>query len=158
MEKQGSGIATLVTIAAAGLAILPLGGCPTLNQSAGGPTAGLIGVWRASFVDPTFGPGQVELILMSNGRFQQQTAYQAGALVTIYGTFRVFPEQPLLRLDIERGEPTQTCGPLGCTPVLYPAGESYGYTLTADGRLVLQNLNCVEGSGAVCVFQFVRIA
>ncbi len=65
----------------------------------GGPPAALVGVWRSAFVDPTFGPGVVELVLMSNGQFQQQTQYQAGALVTIFGTFRVFPGEALRKGD-----------------------------------------------------------
>lgn len=130
------------------------GGCGV--AAGGGLPGSLIGVWRAIFLDPTFGPGQIELILMNNGQFQQQTIYQAGAIVTIFGTFRVFPDQPLLRLDIQRGEPSQTCGPLGCTQIIYPAGESYGYTLNADGTLTLQNINCVPGAGGVCVFNYTR--
>ncbi|MBK9120227.1 MAG: hypothetical protein IPM18_11590 [Phycisphaerales bacterium] len=123
----------------------------------GGPTGALVGVWRAQFVDPLFGPGQVELVLMANGTFSQQTIYQAGSLVTIFGTFRVFPTEALLRLDIQRGEPAETCGPLGCTPILYPAGESYGFTLLNNGQLVLQNINCNPAAGLVCVFNFVRV-
>lgn len=124
------------------------------GAGAGGPAALFPGVWRAAFNDPNFGPGEVELILMNNGRFQQQTVYLAGSLVTVYGTYRVFPEQALLRLEIERGEPTEACGPLGCTPILYPAGESHAFTLTADGVLVLENINCAPGA---CVFAYVRV-
>lgn len=128
-----------------------LSGCGT-----GGPPLNLVGGWRSDFFDPTFGAASVELILMNNGRFQQQTIYQAGALVTIYGTFRVFPDQTLLRLDIERGEPAQSCGPLGCTDILYPAGESHAYSLLDNNTLVLQNINCVEGTGLVCTLNYFR--
>ena len=142
--------------------ILPLVGIPVLTSlvagcGGGGPPAALPGVWRATFTDPFFGPAAVELILMGNGRFQQQTSYQAGALVTIFGTFRVFPNESLLRLDIERGEPSQTCGPLGCTDIIYPAGESHGYTLVNNNTLILQNVNCVPGAGLVCIFNYVRV-
>lgn len=123
---------------------------------AGGPSGALVGVWRAQFVDPTFGAGTVDLILMQDGTFQQQTAYQAGSLVTIYGTYRVFEAEGLLRLDIERGEPAEACGPLGCTDIIYPAGESYGYSLVDANTLVLRNINCVEGTGAVCTFNYGR--
>lgn len=139
-----------------------LGGCPTgleaasLGLAGGGPAGALVGTWRCSFTDPTYGPAQIELILMQNGRFQQQTAYAAGALVTIFGTFRVFQGEALLRLDIERGEPAQACGPLGCTTIIYPAGESHGYTLDGANTLVLTNLNCDPTAG-FCTFAYGRV-
>lgn len=141
------------------LAGLP-GGCPLTGTevgAGGGAPQLLTGVWRADFIDPTFGPGTVELILMANGQFQQQTAYAAGSLVTLFGSYRVFTNEALLRLDIARGEPAQACGPLGCTNIIYPAGESYGYTLTGPGALTLQNLNCVPGTSGVCVFNYARV-
>ncbi|MCO6435848.1 MAG: hypothetical protein J5J06_02030 [Phycisphaerae bacterium] len=143
--------------AAAMFAALTLSIPFTPGCGGGGPPTALTGVWRANFVDPNFGSGTVDLILMSDGSFQQQTAYQAGALVTIYGTYRVFTNEALLRLDIQRGEPAEACGPLGCTPILYPAGESYGYTVVDANNLTLQNINCVPGGGGVCVFNFVRL-
>ena len=137
-----------------------LGGCPSgLSVGAGGgPPAALLGVWRASFVDPLYGPGAVELILMNNLTFQQQTVYQAGGLVTLFGTYRVFPSEALLRLDIQRGEPAQACGPLGCTDIIYPAGESHGYTLIDANTLILQNVNCAPETGAVCEFDYIRVS
>jgi len=132
-------------------------GLPALSGcGGGGPPTSLIGVWDAQFVDPFFGPGAVQLILQANGRFQQQTVYAAGSLVTIVGTFRVFPNEALLRLDIEDGFPDEFCA-LECTPILYPAGESHGYTLVDNNTLVLQPVNCVPGAG-VCVFNYTRTA
>ncbi len=121
------------------------------------PTGQLVGVWRVGFVDPSFGPATIELILMNNGTFQQQTAFQAGALVTIFGTYRVFTNESLLRLDIQRGEPSQTCGPLGCTPIIFPAGESYIFSLPNGNTLQLQLVNCNPATGAVCNFSYQRI-
>ncbi|MGE0481240.1 MAG: hypothetical protein AB7Q17_12280 [Phycisphaerae bacterium] len=137
------------------------GGCPGVDTAGvgtpgGGNPAALVGVWRTSFVDPLFGPASVELILQSDGSFQQQTFYTAGSLITIFGTFRVFSSEALLRLDILHGEPSESCGPLGCTPILYPAGESHGFTLNGDGTLTLQNLNCAPGEGGACVLTYGR--
>lgn len=145
----------LITLAAA--LSIP-GGCPAagVQGGLGGLPQALVGVWRSQFNDPIWGPGTVELILMSNGGFQQQTAYAAGSLVTIFGTFRVFPDQSLLRLDIQRGEPRQTCGPLGCTDIIYPAGESHTYSIADVNTLVLTNINCIEGTGQVCTFVYGR--
>jgi hypothetical protein len=141
-----------------GLAVLLLsslsGGCPA--PGGGGPPAALVGVWRANFVDPNFGPATVDLILMQDGSFQQQTAYQIGSLITIFGNYRVFPNETLLRLDIERGEPSETCGPLGCTDIIYPAGESYTYTVVDANNLQLTNINCDPNTGAVCTFNYSR--
>ena len=71
------------------------GGC-----GGGGPPAALVGAWRSAFVDRTVGPGVVELVLTNHGQFQQQTQYKAGALVTIFGTFRVFPGEALSKGDM----------------------------------------------------------
>lgn len=121
----------------------------------GGPAGALVGVWNASFNDPTFGPGTVQLVLMANGTFQEQYAYQAGSLITVFGTFRVFENEGLLRLDITRGEPSQTCGPLGCTQIIYPAGESYGYTLLDANTLLLQIANC-DPNVSPCSYMHLR--
>lgn len=139
------------------------GGCVSANPvgdaaargAVGGNQAALIGVWRADFVDPTYGAGTVELILQADGSFLQQTSYQFGALVTIYGTYR-FPADNLLRLDIDRGEPAQSCGPLGCTDIIYPVGETHGYTVVDANTLTLTNVNCVEGAGTVCTITYTR--
>lgn len=130
-----------------------VGGCPAGLPGLGGPPAALIGTWRAQFVDPTFGPGQVELIIQANGTFQQQTAYAAGALITIFGTVRVIPEQAILRLDTQGGVPQQTCGPLGCTDILYPS-ETHNYTLPNANNLTTHNINC---GPTECTYNYVRI-
>ena len=112
---------SMLALAAATLALAGCGG--------GGSPGGLPGVWRAVYNDPTFGTSQVELILQGNGNFQQQTLSGTGAVITIFGNWQTLPGS-VLRLNIERGEPTQTCGPLGCTKVLYPAGETHIYAVT----------------------------
>lgn len=133
--------------------LILVSGCPA---GGGGPPAALAGVWRASFVDPNLGPAQVELILMRDGEFLQQTAYQAGALVTIFGTYRVLPSEALLRLDIQRGEPSESCGPLGCTPIIYPLGESHAYTIPDNNTLILTNVNCTPAGAPSCTFNYAR--
>lgn len=128
---------------------LPTGGL-------GGPPAGLVGVWRSSFVDPSVGPAAVELILMQTGEFLQQTAYQSGALVTIYGTYS-FPAPGLLRLKIDRGEPEQFCGPVGCTKILYPVGESHNYTLVNATTLTLQLVMCDPTTSGSCTLTYTKV-
>ncbi|MEK6643017.1 MAG: hypothetical protein AABZ08_03850 [Planctomycetota bacterium] len=147
--------ASLLTLTAA--IILPnlaaSGGCPVGVPGLGGPPAALLGTWRAQFVDPTFGAGQVELIIMADGTFQQQTIYAAGALVTIFGTVRVLPDQAILRLDTQGGVPQQACGPLGCTDILYP-GETHNYSLPNANNLTTHNINCAANA---CTYNYVRI-
>jgi hypothetical protein len=133
------------------MAISLFSGCGT-----GGPPLALPGVWRGQFNDPTFGSAAVELILMTDGSFLQQTAYQGGALVTIYGTYQVMPEIGRLRLNVQRGEPAQACGPLGCTNIIYPS-ESHSYSLTSATTLTLQNVNCTPSPVTVCVINYTKV-
>ncbi len=118
----------------------------------GAPGGGLTGVWRAIYNDPTTGQATVELILQNNGRFQQQTAAGTGALITIYGTWQTLSGN-VLRLNIERGEPTQTCGPLGCTNVLYPAGETHNFAQTS-GNLRTTLVSCA--ANPACTINYTR--
>ena len=102
-----------------------------------------VGVWNATYTDPTFGRVVSQLFLKGDGGFQKQDrGLDTGALTTIYGTFRVVAQNSLLRLDITRGEPTETCGPLGCNPIRYPAGESYSYRFLDDNTLLLHFFYC----------------
>jgi hypothetical protein len=119
----------------------------------GGASGGeLGGVWRAVYNDPTTGTAQIELILQDNGNFQQQTLAGTGALITIFGNWQILPNN-VLRLNIERGEPTQTCGPLGCTKVLYPAGETHNYAQSgANLRTTL--ISCA--SNPACTINYTR--
>lgn len=127
------------TVVVLGLLLLALAGC---NQ-AGSPNGQFFGVWNAAYTDPNFGRVNSQLILQQNGSFQRQdVGLDTGALTTIYGNFQVFPDQKLLRLNIDRGEPTEFCGPLGCNPILYPKGESYTYGFTDPNTLQLHFLYC----------------
>lgn len=130
--------------------------CGIPTGGLGGPPAGLVGVWRTSFVDPIAGPANVELILMQTGEFLQQTSYQSGALVTIYGTYS-FPAAGVLRLKIDRGEPEQFCGPVECTKILYPNGETHNYSLVNATTLMLQLVNCDPTAGNVCTFTYTKV-
>ena len=133
---------------AALLAALLLPGC----GGGGTPGGGLTGVWRAVYNDPTFGTSNIELILQGNGNFQQQTLSGTGAVITIFGKWQTLPGS-VLRLNIERGEPTQTCGPLGCTKVLYPAGETHIYALTSTA---LQTNLASCSANPACQINYVR--
>ena len=122
------------------------GGCGTTPIGAvaagGGNPAALQGVWRAQFVDPTFGAGTIELILQNNGNFSQETNYALGARIYIYGTWRVLPDAAVLRLDTQGGVPTEQCSTVGCSPILYP-GETHNYTLSNNNAtLTTHNINC----------------
>lgn len=82
------------SIVLAAVMALGLSGC----GGGGGTPNAFPGVWRSQFVNSTFGPGLVELAILPNGTFTQQTAYSAGSLVTIFGTWRVVGN--VFRLDV----------------------------------------------------------
>ena len=128
----------LVSVALAATVVVPV----ACDQSSGATSGRLVGVWRASFTDPLVGAAVVELNLMQDGSFLQQTSYQIGALVTIYGRWNTQVNGTQLRLNIDRGEPTQSCGPLGCTPITYPKGETHAFTFQGN-TLTLRPVACV---------------
>jgi hypothetical protein len=96
------------------------------------------GVWRAYVANLAGTPAWVELVMMPDGSFQQQTRTQGGALITIMGGYRVFAEQGVLRLDIRNYEPKRWCGPLGCNPIYMPDGETHYYRFNGPNMLTLQ--------------------
>jgi hypothetical protein len=113
---------------------------PALSAANG---ADFTGVWNGYYVDPTFGRVASQLILNGAGSFQRQDRnLDTGAMMTIFGDFKVFPTQRLLRLNIRRGEPTETCGPLGCNPIRYPAGESHNYSFADANTMLLHFAAC----------------
>jgi len=130
------------------LLITPMFGC----SGGGAPGGAIAGVWRATYNDPTTGTASVELILQNNGRFQQQTAPGTGGLINLYGTWQTTGDT--LRLNIERGEPKQTCGPLGCTDIIYPTGEFLNFGLTGNSlRTTL--ISCA--ANPVCTINYTKV-
>lgn len=102
-----------------------------------GQDAPFAGGWRAETTILDY-PAVVDLVLQPNGAFSQQTQ-AGGALITIWGRYRVFAEQGILRLDIENYEPKEWCGPLGCQPNAVPDGETHRYSFPDRDTLVLEN-------------------
>lgn len=142
----------LIATALVAIASVPM----ACDRGTGATTGRLVGVWRANFNDPLVGPAVVELNLMEDGSFLQQTAYGVGALITIYGRWNTQANGTQLRLNIDRGEPTQSCGPLGCTPITYPKGETHAFTFQGT-TLILRPTTCVPGTGCIEVFNYVRV-
>ena len=108
--------------------------------TAGAGEGSFLGVWRGT-QDTQFGRVQVETIFQQDGTFQQQTA-GAGTLITIWGSFDVYEDQTLLRLNLEGWEPKEWCGPLGCTQLQYPTGESHLYRFADEDTLQLALQSC----------------
>lgn len=124
------------------------------QQAAGG---NLVGVWRASYVDPLVGLATVELVLQANGQFSKQTS-SAFTLTMISGPYTVdFPAAGLLRLTVFDWFPKETCGPLGCNPVIPIAGETYNYSFADANTLQLRDTACVEGQGVSCTGVYTRV-
>jgi|GEM_PF-1562437 len=98
----------------------------------------LVGVWRGQ-VPAAFGLTQVELILQENGEYSSATLAQ-GVMSRHWGQWRLV--SGVLRLDIKGAEPREWCGPLGCSPIVWPEGETWPFEMpdpntlrTASGTL-----------------------
>ena len=50
-------------------------------------------------------------------------------------------EEQVLRLDLEGASPTEWCGPLGCTQLQWPEGETWQYDM--PDRNTLRTVNGV---------------
>ena len=107
-------------------------------STAGANEAWFPGGWEAN---PTMlgSPARIELVLQPNGSFVMQTATPL-MLLTTMGTYRVFPGEGVLRLDIENWEPRQTCfQPGGCQDIAMPDGETHRYRFDSQNTLILQD-------------------
>jgi len=90
------------------------------------------GSWYGSGADASGGRVASQLVLFADGRYQKQDrALASGATSTIYGHYRVFPEQSLLRLDIERSQPAQRS-----------PGESYTFRFSGSNVMTLHLTSC----------------
>lgn len=137
------------------LMLLPL----TLGQMCGAPatTGGgggnLVGVWRASYVDPLVGLTVVELILQSDGTFSE-TYTSASNLTYISGPYTVdLGQAGLLRLTVHVWFPKEFLG----TPIQPIAGESWLYAFTDNNTLVLTNAGCANTNAPGCTLNHVRV-
>jgi polyferredoxin len=68
---------------------------------------------------------QLQMILQGNGRYETQNHSPRGDPYWMSGSWQVFGNPIILRLNIEKHLPNQFCGPLGCSPTLVPAAEMY---------------------------------
>lgn len=59
-------------------------------------------------------------------------------------------------LTIYHGEPSEWCGPLGCTQIQYPAGEVYTYRFLDGDTVQLTDYYCTEGQGFPCTVTYSR--
>jgi hypothetical protein len=123
---------------------LMLCGTPSTSAGNGSP---LVGIWRAQFADIQGNPATVELVLQPNGRYSQQTA-TGFSLLTIVGTYQFFVDQGILRLNIQQYEPREWCGPLGCSPILLPAGETLQFEMRDRDSLLTRTTGCAPGTCA----------
>ena len=122
---------------------------PPAGGGGGGGGGNLIGVWDARFIDPTWGGVNVQLILQQDGSYSQQTIYDAGSQVYIYGGFQAL--QGNLHLQPYGGVPSDYLG----TPISYPS-ETHFFSFQDANTLVLTNTNCPPGANLVCVVVYQR--
>jgi len=98
---------------------------PTLEEK-----PSLVGVWN--FQANGY---KSELVIQPDGRYSKHDQY-GGMMTLIRGEISVTEEPAVLRLNIRDFDPKETCGPLGCDPIVMPAAENYRFRLTAN-ELVL---------------------
>ena len=111
----------------------------------------LVGVWNCVGIGPRGGRVASQIVLQSNGSYSKQyKSLVTGYMTTTFGTYQVGPGQ--LRLNIRRGEPTQTCGPLGCNPIRYPAGESYSFAMP-DANTLQLHFNLCASNQCNCTYK-----
>jgi hypothetical protein len=125
----------------------------------GGGTGGnLVGTWRAAYNDPLVGPTTVDLVLQPNGQFSESYT-SASSLTYITGPYFInFAGTPgLLRLRIEQQYPTEFCGPLGCTPIIPLAGESWNYSFNGNNQVTFTNFYCTDLTVPGCTLNYARV-
>jgi hypothetical protein len=143
-----------LSLRAAALTVTALAALGACTQVPGSPNGQFLGIWNATYTDPNFGRVASQQIFGANGSYQRQDqGLDTGALTTIYGSFQVFADQKLLRITIDKGEPSQTCGPLGCNPIIYPKGESYNYGFADANTLNMHFAYCAPNQ---CNFTYKR--
>lgn len=100
------------------------------------------GVWQFSYNDPAGGPTLVEVIFMANGTYSQQIRSNQ-TMFYFPGTYRVV-QRGLLRITFDQKNmyPRQTCGPLGCSPIYYPDGETHNYSFPNANTLIMHLASC----------------
>jgi hypothetical protein len=95
------------------------------------------GVWRAT-ANLSGVQSQVEMAMFADGRFSQHTT-APGFQFWMRGRYRI-PAEAVLRLDIHDYEPKRWCGPLGCTPIRVPDGETHHFQFRSPDELILRNV------------------
>jgi hypothetical protein len=86
-----------------------------------GRADGLAGVWMCDASG-----WHLEMILQENGQYNTESADPQGQNpFWMSGTWQVFGNPMILRLEIEKWQPNQFCGPLGCSPTRTLSNETY---------------------------------
>lgn len=128
---------------------------PTVGPAPMGLAAGdWIGVWTGEEINE-FGVAAAETVLMADGSFTNLTIDPSfGSAVRLWGTWRIVAgAEPFVRFEIEGYEPTEFCGPLGCTPVRRPPGVSQQFVFLDRNTVLLWTSDC---SSASCKVTYTR--
>jgi hypothetical protein len=103
----------------------------------------LVGTWRGQTI--IFGyQAQVELVIMADGRYSQQTVVGT-ALVLHSGTYRLIPEQNILRFDITY---------INSDPSGAIRGETNYFQLQDPNTLLTWNVSCQTPD---CIIYYQRL-
>jgi hypothetical protein len=104
---------------------------------------GLTGVWLCGSSGY-----QLQMILQGNGHYETESHSPRGDSFWMSGSWQVFGNPIILRLNIEQHYPNQYCGPLGCSPTPTLAAEMYKVFPQGQNSLVM-----IGGNGARWVCQ-----
>lgn len=86
---------------------------------------------------------QLQMVLQGNGHYETASRGPGGDEFFMSGSWQVFGNPIVLRLNIEKHYPNQFCGPLGCNPIPTLAAEMYKVFPQDQNSLVM-----IGGNGA----------
>jgi len=109
--------------------------------------------WRGNTASPYCdGDVPVELVVEASGKFTHKSTCN-GALSTFTGPW-TNPSGSTLRLDVSDYSPKEFCGPLGCTQIVQPTGETHAFSFPNATTLKLVNAECPQDPP--CTVQYTR--
>ena len=99
----------------------------TVGRAVPDGAAALAGVWRGQGHDMMGMPAALETVLQPNGEFTQSMRSASGVNLRIWGRWTA--DGGAIDFQIAGWDPTQFCGPVGCSPISLGGSERVPYRL-----------------------------